>query len=376
MLCTCCCQRCVSLRSRIATTARSSPRSIWMLDDARQTPAHTKYDGANYYPTTKWVLFGHHFAAITGAGPLVGPMLAAQFGWAPGLLWLVAGVCLAGAVHDSIDPVGLDPARRQVRWPTWSNSRSAASPGSSPARSPCSSVLVIAIAGLGIIVRERPGRLGRGAPSPSPPPSRIGMFMGLWMYVWRKGKITEATIIGVIAMLLPRWPAANRSTIRTRGSAASSTCRAPSSSSPSASTGSSASVLPVWLLLAPRGYLSSFTKIGTIVLLADRRDDREPRAADAGPHRVRRRRRADHPGAAVPLLLHHHRLRRHFRLPRPHQFGHHVEDARQGVRHPADRLRRHAGRRRGRHHGAHRRHLDAAGRLFRHQRASRPPTRS
>ena len=75
---------------------------IWMLDDSRQTPAHAKYDGANFYPTSKWVLFGHHFAAITGAGPLVGPMLAAQFGWAPGLIWLVAGVCLAGAVHDSM----------------------------------------------------------------------------------------------------------------------------------------------------------------------------------------------------------------------------------------------------------------------------------
>ena len=70
---------------------------IWMLDDARQTPAHTKYDGANFYPTSKWVMFGHHFAAITGAGPLVGPMLAAQFGYAPGFIWLVAGCCLAGA---------------------------------------------------------------------------------------------------------------------------------------------------------------------------------------------------------------------------------------------------------------------------------------
>jgi len=75
---------------------------VWMLDDARATPAHTKYDGANFYPTSRWVMFGHHFAAITGAGPLVGPMLAAQFGFAPGLIWLVAGCCLAGAVHDSM----------------------------------------------------------------------------------------------------------------------------------------------------------------------------------------------------------------------------------------------------------------------------------
>src|SRR5436305_6089739 len=75
---------------------------IMMLDDTRVTPAHTKFDGHNYYPTSRWVLFGHHFAAIAGAGPLIGPVLAAQFGYAPGLMWLIGGVCLAGAVHDFI----------------------------------------------------------------------------------------------------------------------------------------------------------------------------------------------------------------------------------------------------------------------------------
>src|SRR5690242_10018066 len=70
------------------------------LDDSRVTPAHALNDGQNYHPTNKWVLFGHHFAAISGAGPLVGPVLAAQFGFLPGLLWLVIGVCLGGAVHD------------------------------------------------------------------------------------------------------------------------------------------------------------------------------------------------------------------------------------------------------------------------------------
>src|ERR1044071_3839080 len=75
---------------------------VMVLDDTRTTPAHTKYDGANYYPTSKWVLFGHHFAAITGAGPLLGPVLATQFGWAPSWIWLVAGCCLAGAVHDFV----------------------------------------------------------------------------------------------------------------------------------------------------------------------------------------------------------------------------------------------------------------------------------
>src|SRR5216684_2621382 len=75
---------------------------VMVLDDTRKTPAHAKYDGANYYPTSRWVLFGHHFSAIAGAGPLIGPVLAAQFGYAPGLIWLVTGVCLAGAVHDMI----------------------------------------------------------------------------------------------------------------------------------------------------------------------------------------------------------------------------------------------------------------------------------
>src|SRR5215470_19581135 len=75
---------------------------VMVLNDTRTTPAHTKYDGANYYPTSRWVLFGHHFAAIAGAGPLVGSVFAAQFGYAPGLIWLVGGVCIAGAVQDYI----------------------------------------------------------------------------------------------------------------------------------------------------------------------------------------------------------------------------------------------------------------------------------
>ncbi|MBX7105237.1 MAG: carbon starvation protein A, partial [Gemmataceae bacterium] len=75
---------------------------VLALDDANPTPAHTHYDGQNYHPTNKWVCFGHHFAAISGAGPLIGPVLAIQYGYMPGLLWLVAGVCLAGAVQDML----------------------------------------------------------------------------------------------------------------------------------------------------------------------------------------------------------------------------------------------------------------------------------
>ena len=237
---------------------------IWMLDDSRQTPAHAKYDGANFYPTSRWVLFGHHFAAITGAGPLVGPMLAAQFGWAPGLIWLVAGVCLAGAVHDAMI--------------LWASTRRGGKSLADlvkieigPVAGAVGTVailftLTVALAGLGIIVVNAlaDSAWGTFTIAMTIP---IGMFMGLWMYVWRKGRIAEATTIGVIAMLAAvaggeplnhpdSWLGSFFHLSRTQLVIALCIY------------GFLASVLPVWLLLAPRGYLSSFTKIGTIVLLA------------------------------------------------------------------------------------------------------------
>ena len=111
---------------------------IWMLDDSRVTPAHTNYDGANYYPTSRWVLFGHHFAAITGAGPLVGPMLAAQFGYAPGLIWLVAGVVPRRRRARLDDPVGLHAPRRALAGRNRQGGDQPARRASSP-RSPSSS---------------------------------------------------------------------------------------------------------------------------------------------------------------------------------------------------------------------------------------------
>ena len=237
---------------------------IWMLDDSRQTPAHAKYDGANYYPTSRWVLFGHHFAAITGAGPLVGPMLAAQFGWAPGLIWLVAGVCLAGAVHDAM-----------VLWASTRRGGKSLADLVKMEIGPVAGaagtvailfILVVALAGLGIIVVNAlaDSAWGTFTIAMTIP---IGMFMGFWMYVWRKGKITEATVIGVVAMLAAvaggeplnspdSWLGGFFHLSRTQLVIALMVY------------GFLASVLPVWLLLAPRGYLSSFTKIGTIVLLA------------------------------------------------------------------------------------------------------------
>ncbi|HEY2434556.1 MAG TPA: carbon starvation protein A [Vicinamibacterales bacterium] len=234
---------------------------VMCLDDARRTPAHQRPDGQNYHVTPKWVLFGHHFAAIAGAGPLIGPVLAAQFGYAPGLIWLVAGVCLAGAVHDMIILWAstrrggcslADIARREIG-PVAGTTAAVA----------ILFIVIIALAGLGLAVvnaleHSAWGTFTIGMTIP------LALFVGWYMYRLRPGRVAEATVIGVTGMLL------------------CVVLGKPLSVSPighffvfdrtqlivlMAGYGFIASVLPVWLLLAPRDYLSSFMKIGTISLL-------------------------------------------------------------------------------------------------------------
>src|SRR5262245_7323106 len=235
---------------------------VMALDDTRKTPAHSKYDGANYYPTSKWVPFGHHFAAITGAGPLVGPVLAAQFGWAPGFMWLLAGCCLAGAVHDSIV--------------LWASVRRGGRSLAEIARSEIGTVagttavvavlfiLFIALAGLGIIVVNAlaDSAWGTFTISATIP---IAIFMGFYMFVWRKGQIKEATIIGVTLMLMAVVFGKN-----VDESALGAYFRLTPHQITLAMCiyAFAASMMPMWMLLTPRGYLSTYMKIGTIILLA------------------------------------------------------------------------------------------------------------
>ena len=234
---------------------------IMALDDSRVTPAHLQNDGQNYHPTNRLVLFGHHFAAISGAGPLIGPVLAMQFGFAPGLIWLVGGVCLAGAVHDFMI--------------LWASTRRGGRSLSEIARSEIGPVagatsavailfiIVIALAGLALAVANALhesawGTFTIGISIP------LALFMGLYMYRFRKGRITEATIIGVVGLLLAvvlgkpiaassigHWFLLSREQLIVA----------------MAIYGFSASVLPVWMLLCPRDYLSSYMKIGTIAFL-------------------------------------------------------------------------------------------------------------
>jgi len=234
---------------------------IMVLDDARPTPAHLRPDGHNYHATTRWVLFGHHFAAIAGAGPLIGPVLAAQFGYAPGLIWLVGGVCLAGAVHDSII--------------LWASTRRGGASLAEIARSEIGPVagttaalailfiVIIALAGLGLAVvnaleRSAWGTFTIGMSIP------LALGVGWYMYRLRPGHVAEATVIGVaglLACVILGKPIASSSFGHYFLFGRTELILL------MAGYGFIASVLPVWLLLAPRDYLSSFMKIGTIALL-------------------------------------------------------------------------------------------------------------
>ena len=335
---------------------------VAMLDDTRTTPAHEFNDGQNYHPTNKWVLFGHHFAAISGAGPLIGPVLAIQYGYLPGLLWLVIGVCLAGAVQDML------VLAASVRCGGKSLAEIARNELGRPASIIVSLailfIVVIALAGLGFVVVKALGgeevKLPKGmeilAPTEvkiasrevsgqdtettiyefpegcrirysdkenwAPRPERftvkcvlllspssvapekiydkdakkeeeklwkfeqgvatqlipgsswgtftiactipIALFVSFWMYRFRKGRVVEASAIGAVGVLFAT----------VAGGSIPGSPLEPFFSLSKENTifalcayGFIASVLPVWMLLCPRDYISSFLKIGTIALL-------------------------------------------------------------------------------------------------------------
>jgi len=234
---------------------------VLALDDARPVPSETMYDGHNYYPTNKWVLFGHHFAAISGAGPLIGPVLAAQFGFLPGLLWLVIGVCLGGAVHDFMILAG--SIRRKGK-SLAEMARTEISPLSGfVAGVAILFIVVIALAGLGLVVvnalAESPwGTFTVAFTIP------LALFMGLYMYRFRKGRIAEASLIGVLGLLAAVYLGGR---VADSSFANTFTLSRNALILLMAAYGFIASVLPVWMLLCPRDYLSSYLKIGTIAFL-------------------------------------------------------------------------------------------------------------
>ncbi len=236
-------------------------KSVMNLDDQRRTPAHRLQDGTNYYPANKYILFGHHFAAIAGAGPLLGPVLAAQFGYLPGFLWIVVGAVLAGAVQDFIILVA-SMRRDGKSLPEIAHAELGPITGLATAVAVLF-IVVVALAGLGLAVVNAlfSNAWGTFTIVMTIP---IAFVMGLYLQKFRPGRVGEMTLIGLMLLLLAvffgrvvaqsdwaDWFLWDRHTL--------TWCLA--------AYGFLASVLPVWILLVPRDYLSTFMKLGVIALL-------------------------------------------------------------------------------------------------------------
>jgi carbon starvation protein len=237
--------------------------TVLRLDDRRRTPARVHDDGLDFVPTDRWVLFGHHFAAIAGAGPLIGPVLAAQMGFLPGTLWILAGVVFAGAVQDMI--ILFCSTRRDARsLGDMIKTELGPMPGAIAGLG-ILAIMIILLAVLGLVVVKALAHSPWGtftlmATLP------IALFMGLYMRYIRPGKIGEVSVIGFVLLML---------SIHEGGQIAANpawaeifTFKGETLALGLIGYGFIASVLPVWLLLAPRDYLSTFLKIGTILGLA------------------------------------------------------------------------------------------------------------
>jgi carbon starvation protein len=235
---------------------------VLMLDDRRATPCEVHDDGKDFVKTNKWIVFGHHFAAISGPGPLVGPVLAAQFGYLPGTLWILIGVTLGGAVQDFV--VLFASLRRDGKSLGQMVKEELGTGAGYLALVAIVGILVILLAVLALVVvkalAESPwGVFTVGSTIP------IAMFMGCYLRYGRVGKVVEASAIGVIGLLLAVWGGklvhANPELAQWFG------LRDITLAWTVIVYGLAASVLPVWLLLAPRDYLSTFMKLGTIFAL-------------------------------------------------------------------------------------------------------------
>jgi len=236
---------------------------VLTLDETRATPAERLADGRDYVPTNRWVVFGHHFAAIAGPGPLIGPTLAAQFGYLPGTLWILVGSVLAGCVQDMVilfcsmrrDGRSLGQMAREELGPV----------GGFAALLATFLIMIILIAVLGLVVVNAM-KHSPWATSTVAATIPIAVFIGLYMRYLRPGRVLEGSLLGVVLLLLSvgagGWvdqQAGLREWFNHPGLPLAFAV---------IGYGLLAAILPVWLLLAPRDYLSTFMKLGTVILLA------------------------------------------------------------------------------------------------------------
>jgi carbon starvation protein len=236
---------------------------IFALDAPRATPAERLADGRDYVPTNKWIVFGHHFAAISGPGPLVGPTLAAQFGFLPGALWIIVGVALGGAVQDFVilassvrrDGKSLGQMAKEEIGPVAGYTALVAVMG----------IMVILISVLALVVVNalRDSAWATVTVGLTIP---IAMFMGVYLRYLRPGAVLETTVIGLVLLILSLYAGRFAAEHATLGPLF--TLDAKTLAISVMAYGFAASVMPVWLLLAPRDYLSAFVKIGVVLALA------------------------------------------------------------------------------------------------------------
>ncbi|ALV47260.1 carbon starvation protein CstA [Arthrobacter alpinus] len=232
-------------------------------NDKRATPAEYKADGKDFVPTDRNVLFGHHFAAIAGAGPLVGPILAAQMGYLPGTIWIIVGVVLAGAVQDYL--VLFFSMRRGGRSLGQMAREELGVIGGTAALIATLLIMIIIVAILALVVVNALGESPWGVFSVSMT-IPIALFMGVYLRYLRPGKVMEVSLIGVVLLLAAII--GGGMVAATEWGAAAFHLDRPTLAWCVIVYGFIAAILPVWLLLAPRDYLSTFMKIGTIVMLA------------------------------------------------------------------------------------------------------------
>src|SRR6266851_486058 len=236
---------------------------VLALDAQRATPAELLENGRDFVPTNKWVVFGHHFAAIAGPGPLVGPVLAAQFGYLPGTLWILVGAVFGGCVQDFV--ILLFSVRRDGKSLTEMAREEIGRVGGLVAYGSVISILIILLAVCALIVvnalKQSPwGSFTIAMTMP------IALLMGVYLRRLRPGRVLETSVIGFVLVLAAIWGGQWAS--QTPAVGKYFTLTAPALAIAIIVYGFAASALPVWLLLAPRDYLSTFVKLGTIGLLA------------------------------------------------------------------------------------------------------------
>ncbi len=236
---------------------------VLALDAHRATPAERMDDGRDFVPTNKWVVFGHHFAAIAGPGPLVGPVLAAQFGYLPGTLWVIVGAVLGGCVQDFV--ILLFSVRRDGKSLTEMAREEVGRVGGIVAYLAILSIIVILLAVCALVVVNalKASPWGAFTIAMTIP---IALLMGVYLRRLRPGKVLETSLLGFILVMLAIWGGQLVSESPSLGRWF--TLTAPALAIVIMVYGFAASALPVWLLLAPRDYLSTFVKLGTITLLA------------------------------------------------------------------------------------------------------------